>query len=108
MDPASAHQVRQSIQLLRSEQRALLICTHNLMEAEALADRIAIIRAGRLGAVGTVEELKRSFLGEPLMEIRLAQAVDGAAGLLPPHAVVHASGPTWLRYRTGGPASGHP
>jgi len=108
MDPASAHQVRQSIRLLRSEQRAILICTHNLMEAEALADRIAIIRAGRLAAVGTVDELKRTFLGEPLMEIRLAQAVDGAAGLLPPHAVAIASGPNWLRYRTGDPESVNP
>jgi len=108
MDPASAHQVRQSIQALRTDRRALIICTHNLMEAEALADRIAIIRAGRLVAVGGADDLKRTFLGDPVMELRLAQAVDGAAGLLPPEATATASGPDWLRYRTRDPQRVNP
>lgn len=103
MDPASAHQVRRNIQLLRSEQRALVICTHNLLEAEALADRIAIIRAGRLIAVGTSGELKRRFLGEPLMELRLAQDVDGAASLLPAGVQAAGAGSDWLRYHTSQP-----
>jgi len=100
MDPASAHQVRRSIKLLRSEKRALVICTHNLLEAEALADRIAIIRAGRLVAVGTPADLKQTFLGAPVMELRLAREVDGAARLLPSGVEATAFGPTWLRYRT--------
>jgi ABC-2 type transport system ATP-binding protein len=108
MDPASAHQVRRSIEALRSEQRALMICTHNLSEAEALADRIAIIRAGRLIAVGTASELKRTFLGEPVMELRLAHEVDGAAGLLPGGVEPVGSGPTWLRYRTADPETANP
>jgi ABC-2 type transport system ATP-binding protein len=108
MDPASAHQVRKSIQALRSEQRALVICTHNLVEAEALADRIAIIRAGRLIAVGTSLELKRAFLGEPMMELRLGQPVDGAAGWLPEGLTTVASGPDWIRYRTADPHAVNP
>ena len=43
MDPESARMVRESILGLRSGNRALVVCTHNLHEAEALADRIAII-----------------------------------------------------------------
>jgi ABC-2 type transport system ATP-binding protein len=108
MDPASAHQVRRSIQLLRSEQRAVLICTHNLTEAEALADRLAIIRAGRLAAVGSVSELKQAFLGDPVMELRLVQAVDGAAGLLPDGARLAGTGADWLRYRTNDPQAVNP
>jgi ABC-2 type transport system ATP-binding protein len=108
MDPASAHQVRQSIQLLRTERRALIICTHNLMEAEALADRIAIIRSGRLVAVGGTAELKQTFLGDPEMELRLAQAVDGAVGLLPAEAALTSRGSDWIRYRTRDPQAVNP
>ena len=46
MDPASARLVRNAIKTLRSEERAIIVCTHNLAEAEELADKIAIIRAG--------------------------------------------------------------
>jgi ABC-2 type transport system ATP-binding protein len=108
MDPASAHQVRHSIEALRSEQRALVICTHNLAEAESLADRIAIIRAGRLIAAGTAADLKRAFLGEPMMELRLGQAVDGAVGLLPDGLTAVTFGPDWIRYRTADPVEVNP
>jgi ABC-2 type transport system ATP-binding protein len=47
MDPESARLVRDAIHLLRSSNRAIIICTHNLPEAEELADQIAIIRHGR-------------------------------------------------------------
>ena len=37
---------------------AMILTTHYLEEAEALADRIGVMNAGRLRAVGTAEELK--------------------------------------------------
>ena len=37
---------------------AIILTTHYLEEAESLADRIGIMNAGRLRAVGTAEELK--------------------------------------------------
>ena len=46
MDPHSAKLVRDAILQLRQEKRTVIICTHNLAEAELLADRIAIIRHG--------------------------------------------------------------
>ncbi len=46
MDPESAMLVRDAIQALRSADRAIVLCTHNLDEAEKLADQIAIIRHG--------------------------------------------------------------
>ena len=47
MDPESARLVRDSIRELRSARRSIVICTHNLAEAEELADHIAIIRQGK-------------------------------------------------------------
>lgn len=108
MDPASAFLVRRSIGELRRESRAIVVCTHNLKEAEMLADRIAIIRAGRIVAQGTVEQLKRDFLGSRQMEVHVSGAVDGAARWLPEGATLLASGPDWLRYSTGDPRTTNP
>jgi ABC-2 type transport system ATP-binding protein len=44
LDPASARQVRDLITHLRGEGRAILVSTHNLAEAEELADRIAVLK----------------------------------------------------------------
>ena len=70
MDPHSAKLVRDAIANLRQEKRTIVLCTHNLAEAEQLADRIAIVRRGQIIAQGTPAELKQRLLGDPLMEIR--------------------------------------
>jgi len=71
MDPESARLVRNSIASLRSENRTILICTHNLVEAEMLADQIAIIYRGRILTSGSVEALKKRLLGPPEYEVRI-------------------------------------
>ncbi|MEF3273562.1 MAG: ABC transporter ATP-binding protein [Chloroflexus sp.] len=76
MDPQSARTVRDAIGELRSAQRSILLTTHNLSEAEELADRIAIIRGGQIIAVGTFAELSRQLLGEPTFELVLVHATD--------------------------------
>lgn len=75
MDPHSAKQVRDAVAQLRGQGHTVFLCTHNLFEAEALADRLAIIRKGKLIAIGTSQELKTQFLGAPVIEIQLAQAL---------------------------------
>jgi ABC-2 type transport system ATP-binding protein len=103
MDPHSARLVREAIADLRRDRRTVVLCTHNLAEAEALADRIAIIRRGRIVALGTAAELKQRLLGDPVLELRLGRALDG---LLPEvERVVHVQehGEDWLRYATGQP-----
>ena len=71
MDPESAQLVRNAIVSLRSEQRTIIICTHNLVEAEMLATRIAIIYQGRILTSGTVQELKRQLLGPAEFELHM-------------------------------------
>ena len=68
MDPQSARLVREAIKELRREERTIAITTHNLTEAQDLADRIAVIRKGRIIANGTFRELSQRFVGAPLME----------------------------------------
>lgn len=73
MDPESARLVRDEIGRLKSSQRTIVICTHNLAEAEMLADIIAIIYRGRVLLSGTLDELKEKILGPVEYEARLAR-----------------------------------
>src|SRR5438874_5006695 len=59
LDPRSKIDVQTFIEELRAVHDAtILITTHDMDEAEALCDRVAIIDKGRIMAMGTVEELK--------------------------------------------------
>lgn len=83
MDPYSAKLVRDAINELKRSHRAIILCTHNLAEAEILADRIAIIRKGEIIIEGTAEELKQKLLGAPHYRVELNQPLTGIpAGLL--------------------------
>jgi len=73
MDPHSAKQVRDAVAQLRGLGHTVFLCTHNLYEAETLADRLAMIRKGQLIALGTAQQLKSKFLGAAEIEIRLAK-----------------------------------
>ncbi|HYE86998.1 MAG TPA: ABC transporter ATP-binding protein [Vicinamibacterales bacterium] len=59
LDPASARDMRDLILQLRSQGRAILVSTHNLGEAEELADRIAILKTTLL-AFDTPAVLRKS------------------------------------------------
>lgn len=108
MDPHSAKIVREAIMELRKEKRTAVICTHNLFEAQTLADRIAIISKGRIIAIGTLEELRQRYLGTPLMEVRLAAPKKGIASVVSRFAQVEEEGENFVRYRTDNPAEVNP
>jgi ABC-2 type transport system ATP-binding protein len=100
MDPHSAKLVRDSIISLRRDDRAIIICTHNLAEAELIADRIAIIRRGEIVIEGTAAQLKRELLGAPQIELCVAGSLNGATQLVADLVTVEEQGENWLRYRT--------
>jgi ABC-2 type transport system ATP-binding protein len=62
LDPANARDVRDLVRQLRTQGRAVLVSTHNLTEAEELADRIAIMN-GRLLACDTPRALRERRRG---------------------------------------------
>jgi ABC-2 type transport system ATP-binding protein len=60
MDPVAARQVRHIVaDMARQTGRTVVISTHNLAEAQDICDRIAVLRRGRLQALGTMAELSR-------------------------------------------------
>lgn len=108
MDPQSAKQVREAILELRHDERTILITTHNLTEAQILADRIAIIRHGRIIAKGTIDELAQQFVGQPIMELRVNGEVNGLHNDLSSMVEIDKYGLNWLQYRTSDPYTTNP
>lgn len=108
MDPQSAKLVRDAIVELQRDGRTFLITTHNLSEAQALANRIAIIRRGRIIAAGDFDELARHFVGDPRMELRVRGELNGLAKDIGDMVTVEESGQNWLRYTVVDPNSTNP
>ncbi len=108
MDPESARLVRDAILQLRSNHRAIIICTHNLAEAEELADQIAIIRGGKIITTGSPDHLKQEFLGPKEYEVVLTVALNGNMPVLPPDVTLTEQGENWFRFKTDQPALTNP
>ena len=72
LDPESAYIVREAIGALRGEGRTIVLCTHNLDEADRLSDRIAFLRTSLL-RLDSPSRLRGS-LGRGRIAIRLAPA----------------------------------
>lgn len=104
MDPESARMVRDAIQTLRSGERTIILCTHNLAEAEELADQVAIIRQGRILFNDHPERLKQSLLGPEEYEARLAGGLNGWSARLPEGVRLTGQGNDWLRFQVSGDA----
>jgi ABC-2 type transport system ATP-binding protein len=70
LDPVSAHHVNELIErMARREGCTVFMCTHNLVEAQRLCDRVAILEHGRLVALGTPAELTRQYVRRLEVEI---------------------------------------
>lgn len=80
VDPVSRRDFWRLIDQLARHGTTVLVTTHYLDEAER-CDRVAIIHGGRLAALGTPAELKRSFDERPLVEVRAERPVDAMAAL---------------------------
>lgn len=71
LDPLAARGVRDLVlELSRERGHTVILSTHNLIEAQGLCDRVAIIEQGRLLDVGSLEELGRD-LDRGLVHIRV-------------------------------------
>ena len=121
LDPLSARSVRELILTLKHAHRSIILCTHDLDEAERLADTVALIRQGQIIACDTPTALRARASGNTLVRIELAdgfpfaldelQRVEGLDGpqlnALPSSA--HDGGHVQLlEYHTGQPRSVNP
>ncbi len=77
LDVMAAHAVLESIRLLRSEGRTILLSTHIMRVAEKLCDRIGILYRGRLRALGPLDALRSQYGGSDLEEVFFAVVGEG-------------------------------
>jgi ABC-2 type transport system ATP-binding protein len=69
LDPRSKQEVQEFIREIRETHEAtILLCTHDLAEAEALADRVGILDRGELIALAPADELKSRYEADTLEE----------------------------------------
>ncbi|MBW7886098.1 MAG: ABC transporter ATP-binding protein, partial [Caldilineaceae bacterium] len=57
LDPAATREVHPLVDRLTHRGRTVFLCTHNLIEAERLCDRVAVLAEGRLLAIGSTHDL---------------------------------------------------
>lgn len=76
LDPVAAAQVHAHIRAHADKGHTVLLCTHNLTEAEKLCDRVAVMENGRVRTVGTPSELGAT--GGTLLEVEDGEAAVAA------------------------------
>ncbi len=74
LDPQMTRVVREFIADLRGQGRTILLCTHNLDEAERLCDRILVLKTRPI-ALDTPEALRRRLFGRRVI-VTLAEVTE--------------------------------
>ena len=82
LDPAASLSLRAFIrdELKARDGKTILLATHNLPEAEAVCDRIAILVKGTVRQVGTVSEVRRWGIEERLFKLDVENFSDAITG----------------------------
>jgi ABC-2 type transport system ATP-binding protein len=70
VDPQSRNKIFENIETLHAEGRTIIYTTHYMEEAVRLCQRIAIVDAGQLLALGTVTELLGKYGGPPTLVVK--------------------------------------
>jgi ABC-2 type transport system ATP-binding protein len=118
LDPISARAVRDLILQMRDASRSIVLCTHDLDEAERLADDVAILRRGQIVARGEPRALRARASAETAVTMLLAEpcpaalpAIGAASGLsalaVAPQRGEDATG-VELTYQTANPREVNP
>ena len=110
LDPETARMLRTFIVSLRARHRAILLCTHDLDEAQRIADRVVVLYRGRVARSGTTDELRAAerpsylvtFDGEADRALAALERVGVRA------EVAGSNGQPGLRFTPDDPASVNP
>src|SRR5215470_1193434 len=93
LDPDVSVRIRAQIGALRRERgTTIILTTHYMREAEELCDAIAFIKAGRILAQGSADELKRKIRIGEVITMRLDPAIPERMGELPGVLQFHVRG----------------
>jgi ABC-2 type transport system ATP-binding protein len=74
LDPQTRLLLSEIVRGYNARGKTILLTTHNMEEADGLCERVAIVDHGKVIALGTPQELKRSVPGGFVVRIHLADA----------------------------------
>ncbi len=107
LDPETARSLRSFIVSLRARHRAILLCTHDLDEAQRIADRVIVLYRGHVAREGTTAGLRAgdrpTYLVTFLGDAEAARAALARAGITAETA--SADGASGLRFAPDDPAA---
>lgn len=94
LDPVAARQVHDMIlQTTRQQGHTVFLCTHNLVEAQRLCDRVGVMEHGRLVALGSPRELARQLVTNLTVDFEVdASSVPAALQALAGQSVIADAG----------------
>ena len=104
LDPESSHAVLEMIQEMTDDGRTVVMCTHLLLEAEGLADRVVVMEDGHHLIAGSPQELTRRFWPGTVMVVAAenAEALAVATAIPGVRTVEADSDPTRVRLHLDG------
>ena len=76
LDPQARRLVWDYIRDLKNKEITIILMTHDMIEAEALSDRVAIIDHGKIIAEGTPTELKEKYGSDNILEVSFLEQRD--------------------------------
>ncbi|HEX7001772.1 MAG TPA: ABC transporter ATP-binding protein [Trueperaceae bacterium] len=79
LDPVASREVTESLrEQSAAEGRTVVLCTHDLALAQAVCDRVAVMRSGAVVAIGTPAELAGRLPGRLVIEVGAGEAAKAA------------------------------
>jgi len=89
LDPRARVEMRELLMELRRLGKTVFFSTHVLSDVAQIATRVGIIEAGRLVAVGTIQELSTTLAPQRVVRLGLLDGIEQAMGLLRAMQGVH-------------------
>ncbi|MGW0433598.1 ATP-binding cassette domain-containing protein [Micromonospora sp. NPDC003197] len=100
LDPLMEQEFRRAVGQARERGQTVFLSSHQLAEVEAICDRVAILRSGRLVEVAAVAELRRLHRTE--VEVSFTGTAPDLAGVSGVETI-HSTHPDRMRFSLTGP-----
>lgn len=97
LDPVNTQMVKDILRELRSQNRTIVMCTHQMHQVEELCDRLVLIDQGKSMLYGRLEDIQKEFSGHDVI-LKTTTAIDSLPG------VTHMEKYNSSGYRVGLPA----
>ncbi|MFQ5832417.1 MAG: ATP-binding cassette domain-containing protein [Candidatus Thorarchaeota archaeon] len=75
LDAESSREIRGIISEMATEGRTIILTTHNMQEAQDLCSRVAVINKGRIAAIDTPTNLRRTFEKRQSVVMHLSESI---------------------------------